>query len=118
MKLMRVLLAAIAMAGATGCGAKKKEITSLERKEAANLVSEAQFALTLKEAEPVRRREDGLPQRACCVRGRRRHDEDGSPARARAGDGIAAARAGGRRACAARQIACSLSADSAGEGIQ
>ena len=33
----------------TGCGGKKKEITSLQRKEAATLDSEAQFALTLKD---------------------------------------------------------------------
>src|SRR4051812_43594827 len=32
-----------------GCGARKKEITSLQRKEAANYVSEAQFAVTVRD---------------------------------------------------------------------
>ncbi len=48
MKLARIFFAAAVVAGAVGC-AKKKEITSLQRKEAATLVSEAQFALTLRD---------------------------------------------------------------------
>jgi tetratricopeptide (TPR) repeat protein len=55
MKLQRagiVVIAALMVALATGCGGQKKkasEITSLQRKEAANLASEAQFALTLRD---------------------------------------------------------------------
>lgn len=50
MKLTRIfLMAATILALASGCGVKKKEITSLQRKEAANLVSEAQFAVTLRD---------------------------------------------------------------------
>ena len=50
MKLTRIfLMAATILALVSGCSAKKKEITTLQRKEAANLVSEAQFALTLRD---------------------------------------------------------------------
>jgi Flp pilus assembly protein TadD len=34
---------------ATGCGAKKKTITELQRKESAHLASDAQFALTVRD---------------------------------------------------------------------
>jgi tetratricopeptide (TPR) repeat protein len=44
----RILLLA-AFFGLLGCHPKAKEITSLQRKEAASLVSEAQFAVTLKD---------------------------------------------------------------------
>jgi Flp pilus assembly protein TadD len=43
-----LLAAAALLALTTGCGAKKKEITELERKEASLLVSEAQFAMSLR----------------------------------------------------------------------
>ena len=43
-----VLIAAAILSLGVGCGGKK-EITSLQRKEAATLESEAQFALTLKD---------------------------------------------------------------------
>lgn len=55
------LLAALLIAG-SGCG-KKKEITSLQRKEAASLVSEAQFALTLRELP----RAEGLLTKAAAL---------------------------------------------------
>ena len=48
------LLLLVAIGFTAGCG--RKEITALQRKEAANLVSEAQFALTLRDyarAEPL-----------------------------------------------------------------
>jgi tetratricopeptide (TPR) repeat protein len=51
MTMMRfcLLLAAVAtLVGQAGCGAKKKEITDLERKQAALLASEAQFAMNLR----------------------------------------------------------------------
>ncbi|MCX6955571.1 MAG: hypothetical protein NTV51_25785 [Verrucomicrobia bacterium] len=44
-----VVLAVLASLVAGGCKPKTKEITSLQRKEAASLVSEAQFALQLKD---------------------------------------------------------------------
>lgn len=49
------LVAAVLLLGA-GCGRKGKDITELERKQAANLASEAQFAVTLRDyarAEPL-----------------------------------------------------------------
>ena len=42
-------LAVLVLCGTAGCSPKSKEITSLQRKEAATLVSEAQFALQLKD---------------------------------------------------------------------
>ena len=50
MNLARIALALAAAAplAFTGCGSKKK-ITELQRKEAAHLVSEAEFALTLRD---------------------------------------------------------------------
>lgn len=56
MKLISLVLVSVALLLGTGCGRKGKDITELERKEAANLVSEAQFALTLRDfarAEPL-----------------------------------------------------------------
>lgn len=44
-----IILAALALLVSGGCGPGSKEITSLQRKEAASLVSEAQFALQLKD---------------------------------------------------------------------
>lgn len=53
MKTIRLLglwsIAAAALTIATGCGAKKKEVTELQRKQAAHLASEAQFAMTIKD---------------------------------------------------------------------
>ena len=43
------VLAALGMLTTVGCAPKAKEITSLQRKEAATLVSEAEFALQLKD---------------------------------------------------------------------
>ena len=42
-------LAVLVVLGAAGCRPPPKEITSLQRKEAATLVSEAEFALQLKD---------------------------------------------------------------------
>lgn len=42
-----VMLAALVLSSLTGCG--RKEITALQRKEAANLASEAQFASTVRD---------------------------------------------------------------------
>jgi len=47
--LVLVFLAALALLVSGGCSPTSKEITSLQRKEAASLVSEAQFALQLKD---------------------------------------------------------------------
>src|SRR4051812_49381726 len=50
------LLTVFALAGLLGCQPKAKEITDSQRKEAANHVSEAEFALTLRDyarAEPL-----------------------------------------------------------------
>lgn len=47
MKLLCLSILGVALFAAAGCG--KKEITALERKQAANLVSEAQFAGTLRD---------------------------------------------------------------------
>lgn len=49
------MLALLALLAA-GCGQKAREITALERKQAASLVSEAEFAMTLRDfarAEPL-----------------------------------------------------------------
>ncbi len=46
MKHLFALLSLVTLLGCTGCGPK---ITPIQRKEAANLVSEAQFALTLRD---------------------------------------------------------------------
>jgi tetratricopeptide (TPR) repeat protein len=50
-KTCRLILACLCALAASGCGKKPKsaEITTLQRKEAANLASEAQFALTLRD---------------------------------------------------------------------
>lgn len=49
MKLLGTcLIIVVALVASSGC-AKKKEISALERKQAANLVSEAEFALTLRD---------------------------------------------------------------------
>jgi tetratricopeptide (TPR) repeat protein len=42
------MLVCVALLGLAGCG-RKAEVTSLQRKTAANLVSEAQFAVTLRD---------------------------------------------------------------------
>lgn len=50
MKLLRSsLVFLLAVFLVAGCAKKKKEITSLDRKKAENVVSEAQFAMTLKD---------------------------------------------------------------------
>jgi len=50
MSWARVSLASLLLLAAAGCGRRPKaEITSLQRKEAANFVSEAEFALTLRD---------------------------------------------------------------------
>jgi len=48
MRRCLILLLGLAVVFSPGC-ARKQEITSLQRKQAANLVSEAQFAMTLRE---------------------------------------------------------------------
>lgn len=49
MKLLRpCVIFALVVFAAAGCG-KKKEITSLDRKQAANLVAEAQFAVSIRD---------------------------------------------------------------------
>jgi tetratricopeptide (TPR) repeat protein len=56
MKRLFLLLVAAALLLAAGCKPKPKEISTLQRKEAANLVSEANFAVTLHDyarAEPL-----------------------------------------------------------------
>lgn len=56
MKLNSLLLVCAALVLGAGCGRKAKEISDLERKQAANLVSEAEFAVTLRDyarAEPL-----------------------------------------------------------------
>lgn len=56
MKLISLLLVCAALALGAGCGKKASDISDLARKQAANLVSEANFALTLRDyarAEPL-----------------------------------------------------------------
>lgn len=56
MKLIPVSMLALLALLAAGCGKKAREITDLERKQAASLVSEAEFAMTLRDfarAEPL-----------------------------------------------------------------
>src|SRR6187200_836444 len=56
MKSTFVLIATLAMFAGAGCKPKPEDITSLQRKEAASLVSEAQFAINLRDyarAEPL-----------------------------------------------------------------
>ena len=56
MKFISLVLVAAALVLGAGCGRKAKDITELERKQAANLASEAQFAITLRDyarAEPL-----------------------------------------------------------------
>jgi tetratricopeptide (TPR) repeat protein len=56
MKRIPVLFFVLSLLAIVGCKPKPKEIPTLQRKEAANLVSEAQFALTMKDlarAEPL-----------------------------------------------------------------
>lgn len=56
MKCIPVLLIAVILLATAGCKPKPKVIPSLQRKEAANLVSEAQFAVTMRDharAEPL-----------------------------------------------------------------
>lgn len=49
MKRFPWLVLAVAVFAVSGCGKKHKEITDLERKQAANLASEAQFAATIRD---------------------------------------------------------------------
>ena len=49
MRRVSLIVMAAALVFASGCPAKKKEISSLQRKEAETLVSEAQFALTIRD---------------------------------------------------------------------
>jgi tetratricopeptide (TPR) repeat protein len=56
MKRIPVLFFVLTFLAIAGCKPRAKEISSLNRKEAANLVSEAQFAITMKDharAEPL-----------------------------------------------------------------
>lgn len=56
MKFLALFSLSIALLLASGCKPKPKEIPAIQRKEAANLVSEAQFANTLRDyarAEPL-----------------------------------------------------------------
>ena len=56
MKRFLVLFVAVALVVTSGCKPKPKEITQLQRKEAASLVSEAEFAMSLRDyarAEPL-----------------------------------------------------------------
>jgi Flp pilus assembly protein TadD len=56
MKLLGLFVVPLVVALAAGCGAKKKEITEAHRQEAALHVSEAQFALSVRDwarAEPL-----------------------------------------------------------------
>jgi len=48
-KLVSVLLGSLLLLVAAGCKPKAASITSLQRKEAANLVSEAQFAMSIRD---------------------------------------------------------------------
>lgn len=49
MKRFMLILMGVAALSATGCGRRAREITSLQRKEAASLASEAEFAVTLRD---------------------------------------------------------------------
>jgi tetratricopeptide (TPR) repeat protein len=56
MKFLPLLLVTVALTLTAGCKPKAKDIPPLQRKQAANLVSEGQFALTLRDfarAEPL-----------------------------------------------------------------
>lgn len=56
MKSSPLLFSVVALALAAGCKPKSSAVTDLQRKEAAHLVSEAQFAITLRDfarAEPL-----------------------------------------------------------------
>ena len=56
MKVIPLVLTVLALLVTAGCKPKPKDISPLQRKEAANFVSEAQFALTLRDyarAEPL-----------------------------------------------------------------
>jgi tetratricopeptide (TPR) repeat protein len=56
MKVIPLILTVVALVLSAGCKPKAKDVTPLQRKEAANLASEAQFALTLRDyarAEPL-----------------------------------------------------------------
>ncbi|MDO8541730.1 MAG: hypothetical protein Q7S40_14940 [Opitutaceae bacterium] len=44
-----LILLGIAFLGSSGCGGRRKEVTELQRKEAAHLASEAQFAMNLRD---------------------------------------------------------------------
>ncbi len=48
-RLASVLFAVTLVALAGGCGAKKKEVSELQRKQADHLVAEAEFAMTLRD---------------------------------------------------------------------
>ncbi|HVS53378.1 MAG TPA: tetratricopeptide repeat protein [Opitutaceae bacterium] len=63
MKGTLLFLAALVLATGSGCGAKKKEIASLDRKKAAAAVSEAEFALTVREYQ----RAEGLYAQAAAL---------------------------------------------------
>lgn len=62
MKSVSFWIAAVLLLLGAGCG-KKSEITSLQRKEAATLLSEAQFALTLRDLK----RAEGLLAKATAL---------------------------------------------------
>jgi tetratricopeptide (TPR) repeat protein len=51
MKITRIsmVVSAVALMFGGGCGARQQEITELQRKEAAHLASEAEFAMTLRD---------------------------------------------------------------------
>jgi Flp pilus assembly protein TadD len=56
MKSTSVLMSLLALVALAGCKPKPEDITPLQRKEAASLVSEAEFAMTLRDysrAEPL-----------------------------------------------------------------
>ena len=48
-KQFMLVLLGVALLGAAGCGRRTKEITSLQRKEAVSLVSEAEFAMSVRD---------------------------------------------------------------------
>src|SRR5688500_11319136 len=56
MKSTSVLMSLLALVALAGCKPKPEDITPLQRKEAASLMSEAEFAMTLRDytrAEPL-----------------------------------------------------------------